>query len=102
MIRFESDYLEGAHPRILARMMETNLDQTPGYGTDENLRPCARADPAKDRASGRGHSIFSSAARRRTSPFFPRRFARIRVRSARTRDTLPFMKPVRLKRAVTR
>ena len=35
MIRFESDYLEGAHPRILARMMETNLDQTPGYGTDE-------------------------------------------------------------------
>ena len=35
MIRFESDYLEGAHPRILARMLETNLDQTPGYGEDK-------------------------------------------------------------------
>ena len=35
MIRFNSDYLEGAHPRIMARLMETNLVQTPGYGEDE-------------------------------------------------------------------
>ena len=35
MIRFESDYLEGAHPRILARLTQTNFDQTPGYGEDE-------------------------------------------------------------------
>ena len=34
MIRFNSDYLEGAHPRIMQRLMETNLDQTPGYGED--------------------------------------------------------------------
>ncbi len=34
MIHFESDYLEGAHPRILNRMAETNFDQTPGYGED--------------------------------------------------------------------
>ena len=34
MIRFESDYLEGAHPLILQRLAETNLEQTPGYGTD--------------------------------------------------------------------
>lgn len=34
MIRFESDYLEGAHPLILKRLMETNMEQTPGYGTD--------------------------------------------------------------------
>lgn len=34
MIRFESDYLEGAHPKILEKMAETNLEQTPGYGLD--------------------------------------------------------------------
>ena len=34
MIRFNSDYLEGAHPRVMARLMETNMDQTPGYGED--------------------------------------------------------------------
>ena len=40
MIHFECDYLEGAHPKILARMMETNLEQSPGYGEDDH---CARA-----------------------------------------------------------
>ncbi|MBR1822136.1 MAG: low specificity L-threonine aldolase [Clostridia bacterium] len=40
MIRFNSDYLEGAHPRILERLMETNMAQTPGYGED---RFCERA-----------------------------------------------------------
>ncbi len=34
MIRFESDYLEGAHPLILKRLEETNFDQTAGYGND--------------------------------------------------------------------
>ena len=34
MIRFNSDYLEGAHPRIMQRLMETNMVQTPGYGED--------------------------------------------------------------------
>jgi threonine aldolase len=34
MIRFESDYLEGAHPRIIERLVQTNMEQTPGYGTD--------------------------------------------------------------------
>lgn len=34
MIRFNSDYLEGAHPKILERMLQTNLEQTPGYGED--------------------------------------------------------------------
>ena len=34
MIRFECDYAEGAHPRVLARLTETNLEQTPGYGED--------------------------------------------------------------------
>ena len=35
MIRFNSDYLEGAHPRVMQRLLETNLEQTPGYGEDD-------------------------------------------------------------------
>lgn len=35
MIRFNCDYLEGAHPKIMQRLMETNLEQTAGYGMDE-------------------------------------------------------------------
>ena len=35
MIKFESDYLEGCHPRILERLMKTNMEQTLGYGEDE-------------------------------------------------------------------
>ena len=34
MIRFNCDYQEGAHPRILQRMMDTNYVQSPGYGED--------------------------------------------------------------------
>lgn len=40
MIRFESDYLEGAHPSILKALTETNFEQTPGYGVDDY---CERA-----------------------------------------------------------
>ncbi len=31
---FSSDYMEGAHPDVLRRLIETNLVQTPGYGLD--------------------------------------------------------------------
>ncbi len=31
---FASDYMEGAHPQILNRLLETNLEKTSGYGTD--------------------------------------------------------------------
>lgn len=40
MIRFNCDYLEGAHPKILEKLAETNFVQTPGYGEDEY---CERA-----------------------------------------------------------
>ena len=43
MIRFNCDYQEAAHPRILERLMRTNMDQTPGYGED------AICDSARDR-----------------------------------------------------
>lgn len=34
MLHFESDYLEGAHPLVLERLVRTNMEQTSGYGTD--------------------------------------------------------------------
>jgi threonine aldolase len=34
MIRFECDYAEGAHPRVLEILSKTNFEQTPGYGVD--------------------------------------------------------------------
>ncbi len=34
MIRLNCDYLEGCHPAILQKLTDTNLEQTPGYGTD--------------------------------------------------------------------
>ncbi|EJO23382.1 beta-eliminating lyase [Selenomonas sp. FOBRC6] len=35
MLSFGSDYMEGAHPEILQRLIETNMEQTAGYGLDE-------------------------------------------------------------------
>lgn len=35
MIYFNNDYSEGAHPKILERLVETNMEQTSGYGQDE-------------------------------------------------------------------
>ncbi len=32
---FASDYMEGAHPQILQRLLETNMIHSAGYGTDE-------------------------------------------------------------------
>lgn len=34
MISFESDYTTGAHPRLLERLCETNLETLSGYGSD--------------------------------------------------------------------
>ena len=34
MIQFQCDYNEGAHPIILQRLTETNMEQTVGYGED--------------------------------------------------------------------
>ena len=35
MILFTSDYTEGAHPRIIEKLAETNMEQTVGYGEDQ-------------------------------------------------------------------
>ncbi|MCR5785200.1 MAG: low specificity L-threonine aldolase [Eubacterium sp.] len=33
-LSFSSDYMEGAHPKVLARLLETNMEKTSGYGFD--------------------------------------------------------------------
>lgn len=35
MISFENDYLEGAHEKVLKRLVDTNLVQASGYGFDQ-------------------------------------------------------------------
>ena len=50
MIRFECDYAEGMHPRILERLVETNMKQTAGYGEDSH---CERAAALIQQACGR-------------------------------------------------
>lgn len=39
-LSFSSDYMEGCHPELLRRLIETNLYKSPGYGADEY---CQRA-----------------------------------------------------------
>lgn len=41
MLYFNCDYNEGAHPRIMERLMATNMEQTPGYGVDEYCQEAA-------------------------------------------------------------
>lgn len=50
---FASDYMEGAHPAILQRLMETNMVKTEGYGLDafsdrarEHIRTACRCPQA--------------------------------------------------------
>lgn len=42
MIRFQNDYGEGAHPLLLKRLAETNMEQTEGYGEDRYCRQAAQ------------------------------------------------------------
>lgn len=34
MLSFESDYIQGAHEKIMERLMETNMERLSGYGVD--------------------------------------------------------------------
>ena len=49
MVSFESDYIAGAHPQILSRLTETNMEALPGYGTDKY---CERAKAKIQQACG--------------------------------------------------
>ncbi|MBQ1936463.1 MAG: low specificity L-threonine aldolase, partial [Bacteroidales bacterium] len=50
MIFLDCDYMQGAHPKILQRLQETNLEATVGYGQDHY---CQRAKEAIRKACGR-------------------------------------------------
>lgn len=41
MIRFNCDYSEGAHPKVLELLMKTNMEQTAGYGEDPYCKRAA-------------------------------------------------------------
>ena len=42
MILFNCDYSEGAHPSVLQKLSQTNLEQTPGYGADTYCKQAAQ------------------------------------------------------------
>ena len=42
MISFESDYVAGAHPMVLQRLIETNLESLAGYGSDPYCESACR------------------------------------------------------------
>ena len=42
MLQFESDYMEGAHPKLLEALIRVNTEKTTGYGQDDH---CFRAAP---------------------------------------------------------
>lgn len=50
MISFESDYIAGAHPKILERLAETNMESLVGYGED---RYCQMAEEKIKKACNR-------------------------------------------------
>lgn len=49
MFHFDSDYMEGAHPRILERLAEINFEKIGGYGNDDY---CASAAERIRKACG--------------------------------------------------
>ena len=53
MVSFESDYIAGAHPQILRRLEETNLESLPGYGSDKY---CEQAKEKIKAACGCGNA----------------------------------------------
>ncbi len=58
MIRFECDYAEGAHPKILELLNATNFDQTPVYGADDYcLRAAERIKELCDRKDAEVHFL---------------------------------------------
>mgnify|MGYP007033541944 CR=1 FL=1 len=41
-ILFQCDYNEGAHPKVLERLVQTNMEQTPGYSEENTVKRRAR------------------------------------------------------------
>lgn len=72
MIQFQCDYNEGAHPLILQRLAETNMEQTIGYGEDHYCdearalirKACQRDDAAIPHAHPWGTPMLLTGATR--------------------------------------
>lgn len=47
MIRFDSDYCEGAHPEVLEKLLQANMEQNAPYGEDAYCRLAAELIKAK-------------------------------------------------------
>ena len=64
---FASDYMEGAHPVIMKKLMETNLEKTVGYGqdpyTEEAKEKIRKADGDKP---GENSGLWSGSIYRRS------------------------------------
>lgn len=43
MIQFQCDYNEGAHPEIMKHLLDTNMEQTVGYGMDQHCENARKA-----------------------------------------------------------
>lgn len=54
MVSFESDYIAGAHPKVLERLSETNLECLPGYGADRYCESAKEKIRAAIGMPGRG------------------------------------------------
>lgn len=67
MLYFDSDYMEGAHPAILQRLMETNMEHTYGYGKDTYCES-AKAKSAQHASARRRKFIFWSAGPKQMRP----------------------------------
>ena len=53
MLYFTSDYMEGAHEKVLSKLLESNMEPLPGYGADvycerakEKIKALCRCDSA--------------------------------------------------------
>lgn len=44
MLSFQNNYQEGAHEKILARLIETNLEPLSGYGSDPYCESAKKKD----------------------------------------------------------
>ena len=97
MKRFESDYLEGAHPDVLRALIETNGEQTPGYGEDPHCE-AARALLRERCALPEGEVQFLVGGTQVNRTVI----APIRASSRRTPATSPRTRPARSKTPATK
>ena len=60
MISFASDYIAGAHPVIMQRLLETNMENLSGYGTDQYLLYAGKKKDQTGISMSRWRSLFLS------------------------------------------